>query len=346
MKKKGLRYSDAGVDRFKADEAKERIKKLARRTFGPSVLLDIGSFGSFFRPDFSAFEEPVLISSVDGVGTKLKVAFLSGRYDTVGEDIVCHCIDDILAQGAAPLFFMDYIAAGRLDPAVIEEVMRGMVRACEEAGCALIGGETAEMPDFYREGELDLAGFIVGVVDRKKILDGSLVRAGDLLLGLPSSGLHTNGYSLARKIFFELKGMKPDTFVEELGRTVADELLRPHVSYYRAVSPLLDQGGIHGMAHITGGGFTDNIPRSLPPGLSAEIDVGSWEVPPVFRFLQREGGIENEEMFRTFNMGVGMVLMVGEKDLGAVRGTLALGSQPFRVIGRVVVGSGGVIYKW
>jgi phosphoribosylformylglycinamidine cyclo-ligase len=345
MKKKGLRYSDAGVDRLKADEAKERIKKLARKTFNPSVLLDIGSFGSFFRPDFSGLEEPVLISSVDGVGTKLKVAFLANRYDTVGEDIVCHCIDDILTQGAVPLFFMDYIAAGRLDPAVIEEVMGGMVRACEEAGCALIGGETAEMPDFYREGEFDLAGFIVGVVDRKKVLDGSRVKVGDLLLGLPSSGLHTNGYSLARKIFFEINKMKPDTYVEELGATVADELLKPHLSYYRALSPLLEKNLIHGMAHITGGGFTDNIPRSLPAGLSAEIDVSAWEIPPVFRFLQREGGVEKEEMFKTFNMGIGMVLMIGEKELSPVGDALARGNQRFRVIGRVVAGNVGVIYK-
>ena len=266
---RSLTYADSGVDIDAAGEAKKRIRKLARTTFSPAVLTDIGSFGALFKFDKELYEEPLLVSSCDGVGTKLKVAVMTGRHDTVGYDLVSHCISDIMVQGARPLFFLDYIACGKMDPGIVEQVVAGLVRACRETGCALIGGETAEMPDFYVPGEYDLAGFIVGVVDRKKVVDGQRIRPGDRVLGLASLGLHTNGYSLARKIFFDRLGHKPDDLVASLKSTVADVLLAPHRNYFPLVEPLLNSSWLKGMAHITGGGITENLPRILPPGAAA-----------------------------------------------------------------------------
>jgi phosphoribosylformylglycinamidine cyclo-ligase len=335
----GYSYRDAGVDIDAANEAVGRIKRLARSTFTPNVLTEIGSFGSMFRADFGSMREPVLVSSADGVGTKLRVAFATGVHNTVGYDLVCHCVNDILVQGARPLFFLDYIASGRLVPETIAAVIEGIARGCREAGCALIGGETAEMPGFYIEGEYDIAGFIVGVVDRPHIINGSGIRVGDSLIGLASVGLHTNGYSLARKLFFEVAGYSPDTHVDELGCTVAEELLKPHRSYLSALDGLLDTGAIKGLAHITGGGLLENIPRILPEGSAVEIDSGAWPVLPVYGLLARIGNVPESEMYRTFNMGIGMVIVVSPEDAGRVRRHLDGRGESHYDIGKVVEGS-------
>ncbi|MFP5262861.1 MAG: phosphoribosylformylglycinamidine cyclo-ligase [Blastocatellia bacterium] len=335
-------YRDAGVDIDAANDAVDRIKRLARSTFTPNVMTEIGSFGGMYRADFAGLREPVLVSSADGVGTKLRVAFQAGVHNTVGYDLVCHCVNDILVQGARPLFFLDYIAAGRLVPETVAAVIEGLARGCREAGCALIGGETAEMPGFYSEGEYDIAGFIVGVVDRSRIINGSGVRAGDLLIGLPSAGLHTNGYSLARKLFFEVAGYGPETYVEELGCAAAEELLKPHRSYLPALEGLLDAGAIKGLAHITGGGLLENIPRVLPEGTAVEINSGSWPVLPVYNLLARTGNVPEREMYRTFNMGIGMVIIVSPGDADRVRAHLAGRGEAHYDIGRVVEGAKGV----
>ena len=282
-------YKSAGVNIDAGNDAVRRIRGLARSTFTPGVLSDIGSFGGLFRLDTTRFQEPVLVSSADGVGTKLKVAFLAGRHDTVGVDLVNHCVNDILVQGAEPLFFLDYLSTGRLLPTVAESVVGGMATACRDNGCALLGGETAEMPGFYADGEYDLAGFIVGAVDRSKLINSRTVAVGDVLVGVPSSGLHTNGYSLARRIVFEQLRLDVDSHVSELGRSVGDALLEPHRSYLSPLRPILEGGRVKGMAHITGGGITDNLPRALPHGTAAVVDASSWEVPPLFRWLQRSG---------------------------------------------------------
>src|SRR5712692_3645674 len=279
-------YRDAGVNIDAANEAKDRIKRLARETFTPNVLTEIGSFGGMFRADFSRMKEPVLVSSADGVGTKLRVAFMTGIHNSVGYDLVCHCVNDILVQGARPLFFLDYIATGKLVPETVASVIEGLARGCKEARCALIGGETAEMPGFYADGEYDVAGFIVGVVDRDKIIDGSRIRPGDVLIALPSVGLHTNGYSLARKLLFEVAGYQPHSWRHELGTTVAEELLKIHRSYLKPIRTLIGAGYLKGAAHITGGGITDNAPRMLPDQLAAAIDVSAWPVPPIFKLLR------------------------------------------------------------
>ncbi|MEN3334275.1 MAG: phosphoribosylformylglycinamidine cyclo-ligase [Blastocatellia bacterium] len=334
-----ISYRDAGVNIDAANEAVNRIKRLAASTFTPQVLTEIGSFGGMFRADFKRMAEPVLVASADGVGTKLRVAFLTGNHRTVGYDLVCHCVNDILVQGARPLFFLDYVAAGKLDPDVIASVIDGLACGCREAGCALLGGETAEMPGFYADGEYDIAGFIVGVVDRACIIDGKTSRPGDLLLALPSVGLHTNGYSLARKLMFEVAGYQPDTYIEELGGTAAEELLKPHRSYLGALDGLLDSGIIKGLAHITGGGLLENIPRILPAGTAVEIQAGTWPVLPVYRLLERLGNVPEREMYRTFNMGVGMVIVVAETDADRARAQFdALGDAHY-TIGRVVAGS-------
>ena len=337
-----ISYRDAGVDIDAANRAKERIKQLARTTFTPNVLTEIGSFGGMFRPDFGGMHEPVLVSSADGVGTKLRVAFLTGIHNTVGYDLVCHCVNDILVQGARPLFFLDYIAAGRLVPETIAEVIEGIARGCREVGCVLIGGETAEMPGFYSDDEYDVAGFIVGLVDRGKIIDGASVCAGDSLIGLPSVGLHTNGYSLARKLMFEVAGWRVESFVDELGCTVSEELLKPHRSYLRALEGLLDSGAIKALAHITGGGLLENIPRVLPVGTSAEIRVGSWPVLPVFQTLARVGKVSEREMYRTFNMGIGMVVIADSEGAQRVRSHLSEQGEDYYDLGRIVEGAGGV----
>jgi phosphoribosylformylglycinamidine cyclo-ligase len=289
-------------------------------------------------------EDPILVSSADGVGTKLRVAFLSGLHDRCGRDLVNHCVNDILVQGARPLFFLDYMACGRLDPGVLAAVVEGVARGCRENGCALLGGETAEMPGFYGDGEYDVAGFIVGMVDRPRLIDGSAIRAGDVLVGLRSAGLHTNGYSLARKLFFEVAGLGPHDRVEALDGTVADTLLAEHRSYLRAIEGLLDDGLVRGLAHITGGGLTDNLPRVLPGGLSAEIRFGTWDVPPVFTWMQETGGVDRAEMLRTFNMGIGMVVVVAPENLDPVRAHLEAAGEAVAEIGSIVEGDGEVRY--
>jgi phosphoribosylformylglycinamidine cyclo-ligase len=332
-------YREAGVDISAADAAKSRIKGLARATFNAQVLTEIGSFGGMFRPDLSGYREAVLVASTDGVGTKIKVAILAGVHDTVGYDLVAHCVDDILVQGAAPLFFLDYVALGKMDPAKVEQIVAGLSRACSELGCPLIGGETAEMPGTYAEDDYDLAGFIVGVVEREKALPRG-VGEGDVLLGLPSSGLHTNGYSLARRVLLERLAYRVDTHLPELGTTVGRALLAPHRSYLAALEPLLERGKVRALAHITGGGFPGNIPRVLPEGLGARLRKGSWEVPPLFRLIQEGGAVPDEEMVRTFNMGIGMVVVVAPGDLHDVEHSLERRGEPSFVIGRVVAGAG------
>jgi phosphoribosylformylglycinamidine cyclo-ligase len=321
-------YKTAGVDIDAGNETVRRIRTLARGTFTPGVLSDIGSFGGLFRLDRERYQDPVLVSSADGVGTKLKIAFMMARHDTVGADLVNHCVNDILVQGAEPLFFLDYLATGRLSPAVAEQVVTGVARACKENGCALIGGETAEMPGFYADGEYDIAGFIVGAVERARIIDGRSVVPGDALIALPSAGLHTNGYSLARRVFFGLAGWQCDTFVGELGMTIGEALLAPHRSYLSVVRPLLEGGGIKGLAHITGGGLTENLPRALPEGCEAEIDLKAWTIPPIFQLLEKHGAIEREEMFRAFNMGVGLVIVCASMEAERIIETLKRGGEP------------------
>lgn len=341
--KEQFSYRDAGVDIDAANEAKERIRRLARETFTPNVMTEIGSFGGMFRPDFSRMKEPVLVSSADGVGTKLRLAFMTSIHNTVGYDLVCHCVNDILVQGARPLFFLDYIAAGKLVPETVASIIEGLSRGCKEAGCALIGGETAEMPGFYAEGEYDVAGFIVGVVDREHVIDGTGITRGDLLLGLPSVGLHTNGYSLARKLFFEVAGYAPSSYVDELKCTVGQELLKPHRSYLGALDDLLEAGLIKGLAHITGGGLLENLPRILPEGLAAEIQRDSWPSLPVFDLLARIGNVPEREMYRTYNMGIGMVVITSNKDGDAVRAHFDEHGEAHYDIGRIVPGRRSVL---
>ena len=338
-------YKAAGVDIDAGNETVRRIRTLARGTFTPGVLSEIGSFGGLFRLDRERYQEPVLVSSADGVGTKLKVAFMMDKHDTVGADLVNHCVNDILVQGAEPLFFLDYLATGRLSPAVAEQVVTGVARACKENGCALIGGETAEMPGFYADGEYDIAGFIVGAVEKSKVIDGKAVVPGDVLIAVPSAGLHTNGYSLARRVFFELAGWKPDTFVRELNMTIGEALLAPHRSYLHAVRPLIERDWVRGLAHITGGGITENLPRTLPDGCAAEVDLKSWSIPPIFKLLQQHGAIATGEMFRAFNMGVGLVIVCPSRDAERVINMLSRSGEPhaFR-LGFVVAGERSVRY--
>ena len=329
-----ITYRDAGVDIGESDRAVASIKKLARGTFTRGVLTGIGSFGACFA--LPKMKEPVLISSVDGVGTKLKVAFLTGRHDTIGEDLVNHCVNDIAVQGATPLFFLDYFAVGKLDARVAAEVVTGIARGCRANGCALIGGETAEMPGLYADGEYDLAGAIVGAVEKSKLIASAQVRAGDVLIGLSSTGLHTNGYSLARKLLFEVAGFRAETHRAELGCTVAEELLKVHRSYLRPIQALMRADLLHAAAHITGGGITDNTPRVLPKGLAASIDPASWPVPPIFELLRHIGDVPLEDYRRTFNLGIGMILVVGETSVTAARRILKrLGETSF-VIGAIV----------
>jgi phosphoribosylformylglycinamidine cyclo-ligase len=339
-------YRQAGVDIDVGNETVRRIKALARPTFTPAVLSDIGSFGGLFRLDRDRYQNPVLVSSTDGVGTKLKVAFMTGRHDTVGADLVNHCVNDILVQGADPLFFLDYLATGRLSPTVAEQVVSGVARACRENGCALVGGETAEMPGFYADGEYDIAGFIVGIVEHDKIIDGRAIVPGDALIGLPSAGLHTNGYSMARHVLFEVAGYKVDTFVRELGTAVGEVLLAPHRSYLNIARPIIERGWVKGLAHITGGGITENLPRILPRGCGAEVDPAAWSVPPIFALLQRHGNIQRDEMFRTFNMGIGLIVVCAARDVERVMNTVAQGGEPGVVrIGFVLPGDQTVRYS-
>ena len=327
-------YRQSGVDIDAGNETVRRIKELARATYTRGVLSGVGSFGGLFALD-GGVPDPVLVASADGVGTKLKVAFMANVHDTVGADLVNHCVNDILVQGARPLFFLDYLATGRLAPDVAEQIVRGMSQACSENGCALLGGETAEMPGFYSPGEYDVAGFIVGIVSRSRVIDGSRIVAGDALIALPSTGLHTNGYSLARRIAFDILGLNVESRVPELGETVGEALLKVHRSYLRVVAPLLDQGLVKGMAHITGGGITENVPRMLPDGLGFSLDRESWTVPPLFRWLQRAGELDDAEMFRAFNMGVGLVLACAPEHVERVLAGLASASEPAWRLGHV-----------
>jgi len=333
-----MKYRDSGVDIDAAQQALARAKAAVRATWDERVCSDLGSFGGLFRP---APGEPLLVASVDGVGTKVKVAALAGRYDTVGRDLVNHCVDDILVQGAEPLFFLDYFATGRLREGVLEQVLDGFAGACRENGCALLGGETAEMPGVYGEGDFDLAGCIVGRVREEDLIDGSAIRAGDAVWGLPSTGLHTNGYSLARRILFDFCGHEVDEEIPGVGATVADALLAVHKSYLpelRAVWAAHGRPAVHGLAHITGGGFYDNIPRILPAGVGVRLEAGSWTTPPLFAYLQDKGGVEREEMHRVFNMGIGMVAVLPpEVDLAATSGVDAVR------IGEVVADAAGVV---
>jgi phosphoribosylformylglycinamidine cyclo-ligase len=342
--KPGLSYRDAGVNIDAANEALGTIKELVQRTFNDSVLRDIGTFGAMYQLDLQGMEEPVLVSSVDGVGTKLKLAFMTGKHDTVGIDLVSHCVNDILVQGARPLFFMDYFAMGRLKPQVVVEVIRGLTTGCRHAGCALIGGETAEMPDMYRDDEYDLAGTIVGIVDRKKIIDGSTITEGDAIIGLPSSGLHTNGYSLARKICFEVAALDVHDAMPGVGRTVAEALLEPHTSYAKLMQLVMKVVEVRGMAHITGGGITDNLPRILPEGLAAEIDLKAWTAPPVFRFLKETGNVAELEMMRVFNMGLGLLFVVPANQVEKTLDTVDQAGRKALLAGRVIRGDGKVHY--
>ena len=364
-------YKHSGVDIDAGNETVRRIKQLARATFTPAVLSDIGLFGGLFRFEGQRYREPVLVASADGVGTKLKVAFLAGRHDTVGTDLVNHCVNDILVQGARPLFFLDYLATGRLSPDVAEQVVTGLARGCQQNGCALLGGETAEMPGFYEAGEYDLAGFIVGVVDREALIDGHALRIGDRLIGLASSGLHTNGYSLARQIVFGKLRLTVDARVAGLPGTLGDLLLATHRSYLKVLEPLLDLesarksesqevrasdpstlglsdsptlGLVKGLAHITGGGITDNLPRILPEGISARIDRGSWLVPPLFSFLQQAGDVPVDDMYRTFNMGVGMIVACAREDVEPLQALLRAGGEESWVVGELIAGNRVVEY--
>lgn len=315
-----ISYADAGVSIDNANLAVAKIREYAKSTFNERTLTDIGSFGGMFSAMFPDMTEPILVASADGVGTKLKIAFDTGIHNTVGADLVNHCVNDILVQGARPLFFLDYFATGKLEPDVTASVVEGMARACRENGCVLLGGETAEMPSMYADGEYDLAGFIVGVVDKQNVIDGKKIAPGDVVLGIPSNGLQTNGYSLARKLFFEVGGYKPSDRIDELGTTVGEALLATHQSFLPQLGPLLGKKNangeplIKGLAHITGGGFLENIPRILPEGVSVEIDRNAWKIPTVFQMMQSLGNVSDQEMFRTFNMGIGMVVVCDEND--------------------------------
>ncbi|HLV93726.1 MAG TPA: phosphoribosylformylglycinamidine cyclo-ligase [Candidatus Acidoferrales bacterium] len=330
-----MRYADAGVNISVAEEAKRRIAAVAGKTFRRGVLAPIGGFGALFQLDTKRWREPVLVASADGVGTKLKVAFATGIHSSVGADILNHCVNDILTQGAEPLFFLDYLALGKMDTRVVEQVIEGMSRAAKQAGCALIGGETAEMPGFYAPGEYDLAGFIVGAVERSRQLDVRHVSPGDVLIALPSSGLHTNGYSLARKLVFEVAKLEPDTYVPDIGNKIGAELLKPHRAYWPLLKNVLARGWVSSMAHITGGGITGNLPRALPRNVQAVVQLGSWPVLPIFRYLAKVGTVDRDEMLGTFNLGVGMILMVPARHVERVESELKRRREKFYAIGRI-----------
>lgn len=339
-----LSYRDAGVNIDAATEALRSVKADIKKTFNNNVLQDIGAFGAMYSLDLKGIEDPILVSSVDGVGTKLKLAFMTGKHDTVGIDLVSHCVNDILVQGARPLFFLDYLAVGKLDPQIVRDVIFGLTIGCRKAGCALIGGETAEMPDMYTHGEYDLAGTIVGIVDRKKLVDGSAIEAGDVIIGLPSSGLHTNGYSLARKICFEVAGLDVNDPMPGCNGTVAEILMEPHVSYAKLMQIVMAMVKVRGMAHITGGGITDNFPRILPEGLAAEFDLTAWPPLPVFKFLQEAGNVAELEMLRTFNMGLGYLFVVSPQDAAKAIEGIELAGQKGWIVGKVAEGNGEVGY--
>ncbi|HXY14911.1 MAG TPA: phosphoribosylformylglycinamidine cyclo-ligase [Terriglobales bacterium] len=339
-----ITYADAGVDIDRANRTKKRIKYLAQKTFNKGVLSEIGGFGGLFAIDKQKYLDPVLVSSVDGVGTKLKIAFEMNTHHTVGADLVNHCVNDIAVQGATPLFFMDYLATGKIIPEVVEKVIEGLAEACKHNGCALIGGETAEMPGFYGDGEYDLAGFIVGVVERERVINGKSVQVGDVIIGLPSTGLHTNGYSLARKLFFEVARYTPETYVNELKGKVGNELMQTHKSYWPVIKKLVSGDCVSAMAHITGGGITENLPRVLPRGTAAIIEVGTWPALPIFEHLQKLGNVPPSEMLRTFNMGLGMLLVVPAAKFKKAQSILDKVGEKAYTVGRIVKGDRKVMY--
>lgn len=337
-----LTYKAAGVDVEAGYEAVRLMKEHTKRTMIPGVLGNLGSFGGFFEIAKESYKNPVLVSGTDGVGTKLQIAFMTGKHDTIGIDCVAMCVNDVACHGAKPLFFLDYIGTGRLMPKVSADIVKGVCDGCVDAGCALIGGETAEMPGFYKDGEYDLAGFAVGIADKDNIINGSRVEDGNVLVGIASSGIHSNGYSLVRKLFFEVNNYDINTKFEELPDTLGEELLKPTRIYVRTVQALMEKYTINGIAHITGGGFIENIPRTIPSGLKAVIKCGSWDIPPIFSLMQRLGNIEEKEMFNTFNMGIGLVLAVREEDSAQIIDTLkALGEKAY-IIGKVAAGEGGI----
>jgi phosphoribosylformylglycinamidine cyclo-ligase len=342
--KKSISYADAGVDITSGDRSKQRIKMLARKTFNRQVLSEIGGFGGLFALDLEKFPSPVLVSSTDGVGTKLKVAFELGIHHTVGQDLVNHCVNDIAVQGATPLFFLDYLATGKLEDMVVEKVVQGISEACRANGCALIGGETAQMPGFYGDGEYDLAGTIVGAVSRDKIITGEHIQIGDVLMGLPSNGLHTNGYSLARKLLFEVAKYGPDQYVNELKDKTGAALMRTHRSYLSVIKKLAGAEVVSGLAHITGGGITENLPRILPKGMGASIDLASWQPPPLFGHLQQLGNVTQDEMLRTFNMGIGLIAVIPAEKIKKAKAILNRANERHCLIGRVVRGERKVSY--
>ncbi len=343
--KKTLTYRDAGVDIDAGNKAVELMKDSVRATYRPEVMGDLGGFGGMFALSAGKYKEPVLVSGTDGVGTKLKLAFMMDKHDTIGQDAVAMCVNDILVQGAEPLFFLDYLAVGKLQPEQIAEIVSGVAKACKQSGCALVGGETAEMAGFYADGEYDIAGFCVGIVEKSSIINGDDIKAGDVVLGLPSSGLHSNGYSLVRKICFDVNKMGVKDQIPEFGRTLGEELLEPTRLYPAVCLPLIDKFHIKGMVHITGGGFTENIPRVLPKGCAAEIDTASWQAPPVFLKMQEWGNVPWDDMYRTFNMGVGMVIIVSERIAKSITDHLAARNEPVYRIGRIVEGDGNTILK-
>jgi phosphoribosylformylglycinamidine cyclo-ligase len=344
-KKKSISYADAGVDISSGDRSKQRIKMLARKTFNKQVLSEIGGFGGLFALDLEKFPNPVLVSSADGVGTKLKVAFDLNLHHTVGQDLVNHCVNDIAVQGATPLFFLDYLASGKLEEMVLEKVVQGISEACRANGCALIGGETAQMPGFYADGEYDLAGTIIGAVNRDKIITGEQIQAGDVLIGIPSNGLHTNGYSLARKLLFEVARYGPDQYVNELKDKTGAALMRVHRSYLAIIRKLVHAEVVQGMAHITGGGITENLPRIIPKGLGAVVDLASWQPPPLFEHLQQLGNVTQDEMLRTFNMGIGLICVVPAEKVKKAKAVLNRANERHCIIGRITRGERKVTYN-
>lgn len=343
MEKK-LTYRDAGVDIDAGNLSVKLIKDSVKATYRPEVLGDLGGFGGLFAMN-TKYKEPVLVSGTDGVGTKLRLAFILDKHDTIGQDAVAMCVNDILVQGAEPLFFLDYLAVGKLEPEQVADVVKGVANACKESGCALIGGETAEMAGFYAEGEYDIAGFAVGAVEKSKIITSEKVKAGDVILGLPSSGVHSNGYSLVRKIVFDVKGFKGDEYIDELGKTIGEELLTPTRLYPKSCLPLIEKFDIHGMVHVTGGGYYENIPRALPENMGAEIDATSWPVPPIFNLLKEWGNVDWHEMYRTFNMGIGMIIIASADEAEKIKADLQARNEAVYEIGKVTQGSHEVIVK-
>ncbi|MBR5228296.1 MAG: phosphoribosylformylglycinamidine cyclo-ligase [Firmicutes bacterium] len=340
-----LTYKDAGVDTKEGGRAVELMKDHVKRTFSKNVLTGLGSFGSLYELDLTNITEPVLVSGTDGVGTKLKIAFLNDKHDTVGQDCVAMCVNDIVCQGAVPLFFLDYIATGKVQAEKIADIVKGIADGCVLSECSLVGGETAEMPSFYADGEYDMAGFAVGIADKKRIITGAKVAEGNVVIGIPSSGIHSNGYSLVRKVFFDKMDMDVQDYVDELGTTLGDALITPTKIYVKACKAVFNKFDINGIVHITGGGFYENIPRIIPEGLGVEIEADTWEVLPIFRYIQKCGNIEEKEMFSTFNMGIGMMFVVDAADADAIVSALQAAGEKPSVIGKIVKGEGVKIYK-